>query len=211
MFTGLIERVGKIARVQAFGQGKKFLIDPGEGFETAPGDSVALDGACFTVVSLEGKHLWVEVSSESLARTTFEKKQAGDQVNLERSLRLSDRLGGHLVLGHVDGMGRIKKVTRGAEFTELEIEAPKEVAAFLVEKGSIAVDGISLTVNSLAGATFSIMLIPETRKRTTLASRKIGDAVNLEADIIGKYVARLLKKGRGPGGLTLEKLLEEGY
>ena len=211
MFTGLIERIGKIVRVQALGRGKKFLIDPGDNFEAALGDSVALDGACFTVVSREGGNFWVEVSSESLARSSFEKKQAGAKVNIERSLRLSDRLGGHLVLGHVDGMGKIRKIQKGADFIEMEIEAPRQAAEFLVEKGSIAVDGISLTVNNLSGANFCILLIPETQKRTTLASKKTGDAVNLEADIIGKYVARLLKKGQGTKGLTFEKLLEEGY
>jgi len=211
MFTGLIERVGKIARVQALAKGKKILIDPGAEFEVSPGDSVAVDGACFTVVSQEGHSFWVEVSGESLSRTTFEKKQAGDQVNLERSLRLSDRLGGHLVLGHVDGMGRIKQLKKSGEFVEMEIESVKEVSDFLVEKGSVAVDGISLTVNGLKGTSFAVMLIPETLKRTWLSAKRVGDKVNLESDIIGKYVARLLKRGRAGGEITLEKLIEEGY
>ena len=211
MFTGLIERAGKIVRVQALAKGKKFLIDPGAEFEVSPGDSVAMDGACFTVVGREGDGFWVEVSGESLSRTTFEKKQAGEQVNLERSLRLSDRLGGHLVLGHVDGMGKIKKLKKSGEFVEIEIEAGKEVSDYLVGKGSVAVDGISLTVNGIKETVFSVMLIPETLKRTGLGAKRVGDTVNLESDIIGKYVARLLKRGRAGGGLTLEKLTEEGY
>ncbi len=211
MFTGLIERTGKIIRVQAMAAGKKFLIDPGAGFEAGPGESIALDGACFTVVERTGDHFWVTVSSESLARTTFGKKSAEGLLNIERALKLSDRLGGHLVLGHVDGVGKVKKISKGAEFVEMEIEAPQEVAQFLVAKGSVAVDGVSLTVNKLEGGMFSVMLIPETLKRTTLSARKTGDEVNLEADIIGKYVARLLKKGQETRGLTFEKLLEEGY
>jgi len=211
MFTGLIERAGKILRVQALAKGKKFLVDPGAEFEVSPGDSVAMDGACFTVVSREGGGFWVEVSGESLSRTTFEKKQAGEQVNLERALRLSDRLGGHLVLGHVDGMGKIKKLKKSGEFVEIEIESGKEVSDHLVEKGSVAVDGVSLTVNGIKGGVFSVMLIPETLKRTGLGAKRVGDSVNLESDIIGKYVARLLKRGRAGGGITLEKLTEEGY
>jgi riboflavin synthase len=211
MFTGLIERVGKIIRVQALAKGKKFLVDPGKEFEVSLGDSVAMDGACFTVVGREGDGFWVEVSAESLSRTTFEKKQSGDKVNLERSLKLSDRLGGHLVLGHIDGAGRVKRLEKSGEFVEVEIEAGKEVSDYLVEKGSVAVDGISLTVNALKGNCFSVMLIPETLKRTGLGAKRTGDAVNLESDIIGKYVARLLKKGRAGGAITLEKLIEEGY
>jgi len=211
MFTGIIERIAKIVRIQPLGKGKKFLIDPGAKLEVSLGESIALDGACFTVVSLEGNNFWVEVSSESLSRTSFDKIQAGDQVNLERSLRLTDRLGGHIVLGHIDGIGAIKRIEQRGEFMEIEIEAPREVAGFLVEKGSIAVDGISLTINALSGQNFSAMLIPETLKRTTLAGKKTGERVNLEADIIGKYVARLLKKDKEAKGLTLEKLIEEGY
>jgi len=211
MFTGLIERTGKILRVRPLARGKKLLIDPGDKFELALGDSVALDGACFTVVSREGNYFEVELSSESLEKTTFAQKQPGNKVNLERPLKLSDRLGGHLVLGHVDGVGKIITVRKSGEFLEMEIDAPAEVARLLVEKGSVAVDGISLTANALSGSAFSITLIPETLKRTSIGSKKIGESVNLEADIIGKYVARLLSKGAKPQGLTWEKLREEGY
>jgi riboflavin synthase len=211
MFTGLIERTGKIIRIQPLARGKKLLIDPGEMFELKLGDSVALDGACFTVVRLEGNCFEVELSPESLEKTTFAGKQPGSKVNIERPLKLSDRLGGHLVLGHVDGVGRIVKARKNGEFVEMEIEAPGELADLLVEKGSVAVDGISLTANALSGSVFSVTLIPETLKRTCLGTKKVGETVNLETDIIGKYVARLLSKKPASGGLSLEKLREEGY
>lgn len=209
MFTGLIERTGKILRIQPMGRGKKFLIDPGADFEVGLGDSVAIDGACFTVVEKVGNAFAVEVSSESLSRTTFPKKQVGEKVNLERSLRLGDRLGGHLVLGHIDGVGRIKRISRRGEFEELEIEASEAVAKYLVEKGSIAVDGVSLTVNLVSGSVFSVVLIPETLKRTTLGEKRVGAEVNLEADILGKYVEKFLSKGKK--ALSLEDLQGEGF
>jgi len=208
MFTGLIERMGKVIQVQQIALGKKFLIETGKDFEVKPGDSVAVDGACFTITDKEKDGFWVEVSSESLKRTSFDKKRVGMKVNLERALRLSDRLGGHLVLGHIDGVGLIKQVVKKGEFWEMEISAPREVERYLIEKGSIAVDGISLTVNQVSGANFKVMLIPETLKRTTLGEKGVGEEVNLEADIIGKYVEQFLKK---QNGLSLEKLKEEGY
>jgi len=208
MFTGLIERVGKIIRVQKMALGKKFLIDAGEDFEVGVGDSVAVDGACFTVTAKQKDGFWIEVSSESLKRTSFDKKQVGVKVNLERALRLSDRLGGHLALGHIDGVGLIRQVVKKGEFWEMEISSPREVERYLIEKGSIAVDGISLTVNQVSGANFKVMLIPETLTRTSLGEKRVGEEVNLEADIIGKYVERFLKK---ESGLSPEKLKEEGY
>ncbi len=209
MFTGLIERVGKIVRIQPLAPGKKFLISPGKDFETAAGDSVAVDGTCFTVTGRQGDSFWVEVSPESLSRSTIGKQRIGGKVNLERPLRPSDRLGGHFVLGHVDGIGSIKKLAKPAGFLEIEIEAERDLEKYLVEKGSIAVDGISLTINKVKGPVFSLMLIPETLKRTTLAEKKIGDPVNLETDIIGKYVERFLSRDRQ--GLTKERLREEGF
>jgi len=209
MFTGLIERIGKIARLEPLGDGKIFLIDPGKGFEVSAGDSVALDGACFTVTEKSGNSFRVEVSSESLSRTTFKKKKAGARVNLERSLRLSDRLAGHFVLGHIDGIGKIKKLSKKGGFQEMEIEAPRELEKYLVEKGSIAVDGISLTINRVSGPVFSIMLIPETLKRTTIGEKKVGTEVNLEADLLGKYVEKFI--GKDKKGITLERLREDGF
>jgi riboflavin synthase len=209
MFTGLIERVGKILRIQALRKGKKFLIDAGAAFEVSEGDSVALDGACFTVTEKDVDSFWVEVSPESLGRTTFGKKKAGDRVNMERSLKLGDRLGGHMVLGHIDGIGKVKKISNRGEFQEMEIETRRGLEKYLVEKGSIAVDGVSLTVNQVSDLVFSVMLIPETLKRTTLGGKRAGDEVNLEFDILGKYVERLLRNEKK--ALSLERLQEEGF
>ncbi len=208
MFTGLIERVGKIVQLEAGAGGKKFCINAGKDFELNLGDSVSVDGACLTVIKIEGEKFWIEASPETLKKTTLSQKKVGGEVNLERALRLSDRLGGHFVLGHIDGVGRVRKKTRRGEFLELEIEAPSELGKYLIEKGSIAVDGISLTINQVQGNIFSVMLIPETLKRTTISQKKPGDKVNLEADIIGKYVEKLLQK---TPSLTIDKLKEEGY
>ena len=209
MFTGLIERVGTISRIQPLSSGKKILVEPGKDFQTALGDSVAVDGACFTVASKSGNSFWVGLSKESLSRTTFQSRKVGERVNLERALKLSDRLGGHFVLGHIDGVGKIKKLSRAGEFQEWELEAPEDLKRYLVEKGAIAIDGISLTINRVSGRVFSVMLIPETLKRTALGGKKVGDPVNLEADLRGKYVEKFLGKGRG--ALSLERLKEEGF
>ncbi len=209
MFTGLIERIGKIIKVEQFGQGKRFLIDAGEDFEVKDGDSVAIDGVCLTVSGQEENSFWVEASPETLAKTTLAQKTSGDEVNLERALEIGARLGGHFVLGHIDGIGIVRKTERRGEFMEMEIEAPKEVATYLVQKGSIAVDGISLTINEVRGNFFTVMLIPETLKRTTISKKRPGMQVNLEADIIGKYVEKFLQLKSE--NLTLEKLKELGF
>jgi len=208
LFTGLIERKGKILQIESQRGGKKFCLSAGKDFELNPGDSVAIDGVCLTVIKIDGEKFWVEASPETLQKTTLSRKKPGEEVNLERALLLSERLGGHLVLGHIDGTGAVRKKTPQGEFLELEIEAPKEVEKYLIEKGSIAVDGISLTINQVRGNIFSVMLIPETLKRTTISQKNPGDKVNLEADIIGKYVEKFLQKAPG---LTIDKLKEEGF
>jgi len=209
LFTGLIERIGKIIKVEQFSQGKRFLINAGEDFEVKDGDSVAIDGVCLTVSGQEENSFWVEASPETLAKTTLAQKTSGDEVNLERALEIGARLGGHFVLGHIDGIGIVRKTERRGEFMEMEIEAPKEVATYLVQKGSIAVDGISLTINEVRGNFFTVMLIPETLKRTTISKKRPGMQVNLEADIIGKYVEKFLQLKSE--NLTLEKLKELGF
>jgi riboflavin synthase len=152
------------------------------------------------------------VSPETLNRTTFPLKKAGDRVNLERSLRLGDRLGGHLVTGHVDGVGVVKERREGARHFQLKIELPPALSRFVIEKGSIAVDGVSLTVNACQGNAFTVNIIPFTAKETTLAALKVGDRVNLETDLIGKYVARLLGKDSPQGaGITAELLARHGF
>jgi riboflavin synthase len=213
MFTGLIETLGKVKEAKRQGQALRLAIEP----ETSPyelnhGDSVAVDGLCLTVVARSGEAFHLEVSPESLLRSTLGELRVGSRVNLERALRLNDRLGGHLVQGHVDGVGRVEEKRPEGEFVRVQISAPEEVLCYAVEKGSVAVDGISLTVNGVAEGRFWVMLIPETLRRTTLGEKAVGRKVNLESDLIAKYVERLLGAGSaGRSGLTLEKLWEEGF
>lgn len=214
MFTGLIERIGVIEKRVQRGDGAVITIGLGAGdFELKTGDSVAVEGVCLTVTALERGGFTVDVSKESLERSTLKAARTGTRVNLERAMRLGDRLGGHLVTGHVDAVGKIAEVRPEGEFTRLTVAAPAEVMALVVEKGSIALDGISLTVNGLSSDRFLITVIPETLSRTTLGSKRPGDPVNLETDLLGKYVARLLGK-KIPGtdeSELLTKLSEGGF
>jgi riboflavin synthase len=172
--------------------------------ETAPlgemeiGDSISVSGACLTVVGIKSDHniFFADVSAETLARTTLRHLKAGDRVNLETAVRMSDALGGHLVLGHVDGVGRIAQRTSVAGSVVLGIEFSKNLANYVVEKGSVAVDGVSLTVNALRGSRFFVNVIPFTTRETTLELRKVGDMVNIETDIIGRYVESFVRRGR---------------
>jgi riboflavin synthase len=195
MFTGIVQAVGRIADVAKQGDGVRIAIDTGvhEVADFAVGDSVCVSGCCLTVVAIHGATLEFDVSAETL-RCTTGLAGAGD-VNLEPALRLGDRLGGHLTSGHVDGVGTVKRFAAiagdayGSWF--LEIDAPAELARFIAPKGSIAVDGVSLTVNAVAGARFAVNLIPHTLNVTTLRRLTPGAAVNLEIDIVARYVARL--------------------
>jgi len=213
MFTGLVEGVGHISATKRMAEGLRLgLKSPFPVAELALGESVAVSGACLTVVAVKGQVFQVEVSPETLARTTLALKKAGDRVNLERALRLGDRLGGHLVTGHVDGLGVLTERREGPEHLKLAFELPEALAPLVIEKGSIAVEGVSLTVNQVRGRAFTVNVVPYTAKKTTLADLKVGDRVNLETDIIGKYVVRLL----GPhlpdkSGLTAEFLARHGF
>lgn len=214
MFTGLIERIGEIKNKTPKGDGIRFEIIAGSGpYELSPGDSVAVDGLCLTATSVINNGFTVDVSRESMARSTLQSIKAGARVNLERALRLGDRLGGHLVSGHIDAVGRIVECRPSREFSRITIAAPPEIMALVVEKGSIAVDGISLTVNGLKADRFWLMIIPETIARTTLGAKKPGQEVNLETDLIGKYVARLLGKTKetADDDSLMKKLREEGF
>ncbi|HUT55673.1 MAG TPA: riboflavin synthase [bacterium] len=214
MFTGLIERTGIIKAQVQKGPGVVLEVSTAPGpYELAKGDSVAVDGLCLTATAVTADGFKVDVSGESLSRSTLKAARAGTRVNLERALRLGGRLGGHLVSGHVDAVGKIAERRPRGEFAIVTIAAPREVMALVIEKGSIAVDGVSLTVNTFTNDRFSMMIIPETLARTTLGWKKTGDEVNLETDLIGKYVARLLGKSR-PGSDDAElmkKLMEEGF
>jgi riboflavin synthase len=212
MFTGLVEGVGDITEMRRMAEGLRLAVAPPFPVaELALGESVSVSGACLTVVKMEGRAFQVEVSPETLARSTLSAKKVGDRVNLERALRLGDRLGGHLVTGHVDGLGVLKERRQGPEHLELTFEMPAPLAPLVIEKGSIAVDGVSLTVNAVSGQTFTVNVIPYTAKDTTLDGLKVGDRVNLETDIIGKYVARLLSPHLAKSGLTEEFLARHGF
>ena len=211
MFTGLVEDIGTIKSNQNNPAGKRIVIEtalPTE--EIKLGDSVAIDGVCLTVIQIEGKRLHFDVSQESLLRSTLGEKKVSDKVHLERALRLSDRLGGHIVQGHVDGVGQITKLTPRGEATQIDFACPAKVGKYLIEKGSVAIDGISLTVNERSDESFSVVLIPHTLEKTTLGSKGVGGKVNLEIDLIAKYVERLLGHTQ-QSGMTLGFLEEHGF
>lgn len=213
MFTGLVEGVGEIVELTSLAEGLRLAVRTSfPAAELALGESVAVAGACLTVVALASPQASFEVSPETLARTTFPLKKVRDRVNLERALKLGDRLGGHLVTGHVDGLGVVQERRQGPAHLTLKFEMPADLSRFVIEKGSIAVDGVSLTVNAVQGNTFTVNLIPFTGQKTTLASLKPGDKVNLETDIIGKYVARLLGRDAAPpSAITAELLARHGF
>jgi riboflavin synthase len=193
MFTGIITHIGRIAAVEDRVGGRAFWIEAGLDHATlALGASVAHSGVCLTVTEKRDRSHAVYASSETLARTTIGSWGVGDAVNLEASLRLGDELGGHLVFGHVDGIGRITDLASVGESWRLEIELPVALRPLVAVKGSISVDGISLTVNGVGLDTMALMIIPHTWQATTLQHRKPGDVVNLEADMLARYVARQL-------------------
>jgi riboflavin synthase len=210
MFTGIIEKLGKVVAVERRERDGSIQIDGGWDLtEIGLGDSICVNGACLTVSSVEGTTLVADVSAETLGRTNLGGLRSGESVNLERALRLSDRLGGHLVMGHVDGTGTIHETRREGDSYRFEFEVSVELSRTLVEKGSVAVDGISLTVSGLKEGLFQVYVIPYTLERTTLKLRKPGDPVNIETDIIGKYVEKILSPERE--GLTLETLRKSGF
>lgn len=200
MFTGLIETTGRLARLSRRGAGARLAIEASLE-PLALGDSVSVSGVCLTVCELRPGGFSADVSAETLARSTLGKLGPGERVNLERASRLGDRLGGHIVTGHVDDVGRVLASERVGEATRMRIGAPGSVLRFLAAKGSVAVDGVSLTVNVLcetgseASAGFEVMLVPHTLSQTTLAALAVGSAVNLEADVLSRYVVRHLEQG----------------
>jgi riboflavin synthase len=194
MFTGLVTAVGTVHRAERSSDGLNLSLQAPYP-DLMPGESIAVDGACLTVAQVAPGGFTVQVIRTSLERTRFGEYSPGQRVNLERALRVGDRLGGHLVQGHVDGVGTIAKVRQHDDARLLDLEVPAEVARLSVPLGSITVDGVSLTVNAKPGAeTIQVSLIPFTLQHTTLGERRAGDRVHLEADTIGKYVAALLQE-----------------
>jgi riboflavin synthase len=196
MFTGLVEELGEVVAVEDLGdsvrlsvRGPRVLADAG------PGDSIAVNGTCLTVVDTDGQTFTADVMAETLRRTSLRASAPGRKVNLERPLRLADRLGGHLVQGHVDGVGEVLARQRAEHWEVVRVALPADLARYLVPKGSVAVDGVSLTVSGLGDDWFEVSLIPTTLAHTTLGLVAVGDPVNLEVDVLAKYTERLLAGG----------------
>jgi riboflavin synthase len=200
MFTGIIQAVGRIARLEPRGGDVRLVVDtaPLDMTDVALGDSIAVSGVCLTVIEFNANSFAADVSNETLAHTTLGKHKAGDRVNLEKALRLADRLGGHLVSGHVDGTGKVVSVVPDGRSQRWIFEVGAELARYIAHKGSVCIDGTSLTVNEVGGNRFGVNLIPHTVEHTAFSARRPGDAVNIEVDVVARYVERLLASGDAP-------------
>jgi len=195
MFTGLIEDVGKIVSRRLIDGAAMLTVKTGLSLRAMElGASIAVNGTCLTVVNKGKGKFTVDMSPETLKRTSLKDLRPGSFVNLERPMRLNDRLGGHLVTGHVDGVATLAAIEKKGEFTFFTLRVPRRLGAFLVSKGSVAVDGISLTVNECGAGQFSVAIIPFTLQHTNLRARRVGDKVNIETDLIGKFVHNLMKR-----------------
>ena len=209
MFTGIIQGMGAVRRITKKGDDAQLLIDaPLELEDVKIGDSVAVNGACLTVTAKSGHDFTADVSAETLKRTNLRALKTGDRVNLEKALRMSDFLSGHIVLGHVDGMGTIREKNIKSQSIIFGVEIEEGLSRYVVEKGSITIDGISLTVNSYDKNRFYVNVIPHTAQVTTLGIRKVGDGVNIETDILGKYVEKFLNPRKG---MDLNFLKDHGF
>lgn len=208
MFTGIIEAVGTVRNI---GAGRLRFEAPAVATRLAIGDSVAVNGVCLTVVACNSAGFTAEAVTETLERSTLASLRAGESVNLERALAASGRFGGHFVQGHVDGVGEVIALQPRAPGYWLQVKVPDALLPLMVEKGSIAIDGVSLTIAALEGETVSVALIPHSARQTTLGQKRRGDQVNIESDIIGKYVQRLLEGRPEKKPLTGEMLHEWGY
>ncbi len=216
MFTGIITAIGTVAALEPKGGDARLRIQSGKLpiDDVVLGDSIAVSGVCLTVVELPGNGFWADVSGETLARTTLGDLKPGAAVNLEKALTPTTRLGGHLVSGHVDGVGTILERRDDGRSVRFRIEAPDNLARYIAEKGSICVDGISLTVNAVAGAVFDLNIVPHTLQETTMSGFNTGRKVNIEVDIIARHLERLLlgdQAADGNGSISLEFLARHGF
>jgi len=213
MFTGIVEGLGRIARRSGTTEETTLVVEASFAADLHPGDSVAVDGVCLTVTEPASARFTTLVSPETMRRTTLGSRCEGDAVNLERALRLGDRLGGHLMQGHVDGTAAVVGRKPEGSGARLTVALPPELSPFIVQKGSIALDGVSLTVALRRPDAFEVALVPLTLERTTLQARQPGDRLNLEIDLIGRYVIQGLEERGRPGrrGITRELLAERGF
>ncbi len=218
MFTGIIQAVGMIAAIEAKGVDSRFYIKTAELdlTDVIIGDSIATNGVCLTAVELSGDGFWADVSAETLNRSSFKQMQPGSRVNLEKAVTASSHLGGHIVSGHVDGMGKIVERSYDGRSIHFKIQAPDELAKYIAAKGSICVNGISLTVNEVNGSVFSLNIVPHTLNETTLSNSMTGDDVNLEVDIIARYLERLMLGNKASETVpdqrvTMEFLAKNGF
>jgi riboflavin synthase len=219
MFTGIVEELGEIRRLALRGSSGQIAIRASKVLEgTKIGDSIAVNGICLTVTSLQRDGFTADVMAETVRRSSLGKAGAGDLVNLERAMAANGRFGGHIVSGHIDGIGRIRSMRKEENAVWVTIETTSEILRLIVEKGSICIDGISLTVAAVGAETFQVSVIPHTGEETTLLRRSAGDLVNLENDVIAKYVEKLLWLGsptasseKKDSGLTMDFLREYGF
>lgn len=214
MFTGIIEELGHVKAVKSSPQGLQITIAAKEVLQgTKVGDSIAINGACQTVVNITNFLFDVEVSQETINITTLKSLKIADKVNLERAMKLSDRLGGHMVSGHIDGIGLLRNIKDEGFSKVLTFSAPERVSRYIIYKGSIAIDGISLTISDIQsdGTLFSVSIIPHTQTNTTLSEMKIGQKVNLESDLIAKYVEKFSTSKHTKSGITNEFLSSHGF
>ena len=211
MFTGIIEDVGTIAAINKMSGRWEFSVRTTISLaEIAPGESIAVDGVCLTVIRLGSDTFYTDASLETLGVTTLSGKAVGEPVNLERAMRMDARFGGHIVMGHVDAIGVVEAIRKAGDSTQYTIRVPGEVARYIVSKGSVAVDGISLTVNEQNDRSFTVNIIPYTASKATVGLKVAGDRVNIETDILGRYVEKFLTADR-KSGVDLDFLYTHGY
>lgn len=213
MFTGIITHVGRVADLQPTGGDVRLTISASVPFmeDVSLGDSICVAGACMTVVAQSAGGFSADVSNESLSLTTLGELKAGSSVNLEKSLTPTTPMGGHFVTGHVDGRGRLLTIDNDGRSWRMEFSIPKQIAHLVAAKGSIAIDGISLTVNTVVGTTASVNIVPHTMEHTTLGGLNVGDSVNIEADLLARYLARMQEASQGTSGISRDFLEKNGF